>query len=63
MANPFQFLQQVKNEAVKVVWPSRKETVVTTVMVFIMATLAAGFFFGVDQVFRHVVPLVIGVGG
>lgn len=63
MANPFQFLQQVKNEASKVVWPSRKETVVTTVMVFIMATLAAGFFFAVDQVFRYVIPLAIGTGG
>jgi preprotein translocase subunit SecE len=63
MANPFQFLQQVKNEAGKVVWPSRKETMVTTIMVFIMATLAAGFFFAIDQVFRSVVPLVTGLGG
>jgi len=62
MANPFQFLQQVKNEADKVVWPSRKETVITTIMVFIMATMAATFFFGIDQLFRAVVPMVTGVG-
>jgi preprotein translocase subunit SecE len=63
MANPFQFLQQVKNEADKVVWPSRKETVITTIMVFVMASLAAVFFLGIDQLFRAVVPLVTGIGG
>jgi len=63
MANPFQFVQQVKNEASKVVWPSRKETVITTIMVFVMATLAAGFFFGIDQLFRFAVPALTGVGG
>lgn len=47
-ANPFQFVQQVRAEAAKVVWPTRKETAVTTLMVFIMATLAALFFFLVD---------------
>ena len=63
MANPFQFLQQVKNEASKVVWPSRKETMITTVMVFVMATLAAVFFFGVDQLLRFGVQTVLGIGG
>ncbi len=48
--NPFQFVQQVRAEASKVVWPTRKETLVTTAMVFVMATLAAIFFFVVDQI-------------
>ncbi len=47
--NPAQFVQQVRAEASKVVWPSRKETSITTVMVFVMATIAAIFFFSVDQ--------------
>ncbi|MEC9434786.1 MAG: preprotein translocase subunit SecE [Pseudomonadota bacterium] len=49
-ANPLQFVQQVRAEAAKVVWPTRKETIVTTIMVFVMATVAAIFFFTVDQI-------------
>ena len=52
MANPFQFLQQTRAEIAKVVWPSRRETAVTTAMVFVMATLAAMFFFLVDFLIR-----------
>jgi len=52
MKNPFVFLQQVRAEVARVVWPTRKETAVTTVMVFLMATLAALFFFLVDQIIR-----------
>jgi preprotein translocase subunit SecE len=48
--NPFQFLQQTRAEVGKVVWPNRREVVLTTVMVFIMATLTAIFFFGVDSI-------------
>lgn len=51
-ANPFQFAQQVRSEVSKVVWPSRRETVLTTVMVFIMATMAAIFFFLTDQIIQ-----------
>lgn len=50
MANPLQFMQQVRAEISKVVWPTRRETTVTTIMVFIMASLAAIFFFIVDQI-------------
>ena len=50
-ANPFQFLQQVRAEVAKVVWPTRREVMLTTVMVFIMAALTAAFFFLVDL--RH----------
>jgi preprotein translocase subunit SecE len=45
MMNPFQFVQQVRAEADKIAWPTRRETVTTTIMVFIMATLFASFFF------------------
>ena len=47
--NPAQFIQQVRAETSKVVWPTRRETLVTTAMVFLMAALAAVFFFIVDQ--------------
>ncbi|MEL6126384.1 MAG: preprotein translocase subunit SecE [Pseudomonadota bacterium] len=50
MANPFQFMQQVRGEVAKVVWPTRQETLLTTAMVFVMATLAALFFFLIDQI-------------
>ena len=45
MMNPFQFIQQVRSEASKIIWPARRETLTTTIMVFIMATLFAIFFF------------------
>lgn len=48
MANPLQFIQQVRTEVGKVVWPTRREVVLTTVMVMVMASLAAVFFFLVD---------------
>ena len=48
--NPFAFLQQVRTEVSKVTWPSRRETMITTLMVFIMVILAAIFFFSVDQI-------------
>ncbi|MFN3605941.1 MAG: preprotein translocase subunit SecE [Cypionkella sp.] len=50
--NPFQFLQQVRAEAAKIVWPTRREVVLTTIMVFIMAALTAAFFSLVDIVIR-----------
>jgi preprotein translocase subunit SecE len=50
--NPLQFIQQVRAETAKVVWPTRRETGLTTVMVMIMATLFASFFFLVDLVIR-----------
>jgi preprotein translocase subunit SecE len=47
--NPFQFLQQTRAEVAKIVWPNRREVQLTTVMVFLMATLTAIFFFAVDS--------------
>ena len=52
MTNPFQFIQQVRAEVAKVVWPTRREVLLTTVMVFIMATLTAIFFAIVDLIIR-----------
>ena len=50
--NPLQFMQQVRAETSKVVWPTRRETLITTVMVFAFATLTAVFFFLVDLLIR-----------
>ena len=50
--NPLQFMQQVRAEVSKVVWPTRRETTVTTIMVAIMATLVAIFFLLVDQIIK-----------
>ena len=61
--NPAQFIQQVRAEASKVVWPTRRETMLTTVMVFIMATIAAIFFFLVDQIIGLGIDQILRIGG
>ena len=58
--SPFKFLQEVREETNKVSWPSRKETMVTTALVFAMATLTAIFFFVVDQVIGLSVRAIFG---
>lgn len=63
MANPFQFIQQVRAETSKVVWPTRKETLLTTAMVFVMATLAALFFFLIDQIIQFGLGFLLGFAG
>ncbi|MGL4281111.1 MAG: preprotein translocase subunit SecE [Albidovulum sp.] len=60
MANPLQFLQQVRSETAKVVWPTRREVMLTTVMVFIMAALTSVFFFLVDFVIQQGLTAIIG---
>jgi preprotein translocase subunit SecE len=60
--NPFKFMQEVRQEVNKVTWPSRKETGITTAMVFVFAALAAVFFLLADQVIRMAVTLVLGIG-
>ncbi len=57
--NPLQFMQQVRSEVAKVVWPSRRETMITTVMVFVMAAIFAIFFFGVDQVIQAILRVIL----
>jgi preprotein translocase subunit SecE len=61
--NPFAFLQQVRAEAAKIVWPSRRETGISTAMVVAMAFLAAIFFLVADQVISIGVKLLLGLGG
>ena len=61
--SPFKFLQEVRTEASKVTWPTRRETAVTTAMVFVMVAIAAVFFLVADQLMRFVVTLVLGIGG
>ena len=50
--NPFEFLQEVRQETRKITWPTRKETMITTVMVLIMVVLASGFFLVVDAILK-----------
>ena len=59
--NPLQFIQQVRGEVAKVVWPSRREVILTTIMVFIMAALTATFFSLVDLAIRSGLAAVLGV--
>ena len=61
-SNPFEFLQQVRSEASKVTWPTRKETLVTTAMVFVMVAVASVFFLVADQLIRIAVTFVLGIG-
>jgi preprotein translocase subunit SecE len=60
--NPIEFIQEVRSETEKVTWPTRKETMITTVMVFIMVVLAALFFLAADQILSWLVGLVLGIG-
>ena len=61
--SPAQFIQQVRQEAAKVTWPTRKETMISTGMVFLMVFLAAIFFFVVDQFMAWGVRMIFGLGG
>ena len=57
-----EFVQQVRQELARVTWPTRKETLVTTAMVFVMVFIAAAFFFVVDQALSYGVRLIFGLG-
>jgi preprotein translocase subunit SecE len=61
-SNPLVFLRQVRTEVGKVTWPTRRETAITTVMVFIMVFLAAMFFLAADQLMAWGVSLLFGLG-
>jgi preprotein translocase subunit SecE len=61
--SPGQFVRQVRQELAKVVWPSRKETMLSTVMVMSMAIVASIFLFLVDTVFSLGIQTVLGIGG
>jgi len=60
--NIFKFLQEVRSETQKVTWPSRRETAITTAMVFVMVAVAAVFFLVADQLMRFVIAVVLGLG-
>ena len=60
--DPAQFVREVRQEASRVTWPSRKETLITTGLVLVLSTLAAIFFLVVDQLIQLAMRLVFGIG-
>jgi preprotein translocase subunit SecE len=61
--NPLEFFKQVRTEVAKVTWPTRKETTLTTVMVFAMVVLASVFFLAVDATLSTLITWILGFGG
>ena len=61
--SPFKFLQEVRSETDKVTWPTRRETMITTAMVFVMVAVASVLFLVADQVIRVVITFILGVAG
>tara|TARA_Y100001970_G_scaffold125234_1_gene154981 strand:- start:6390 stop:6581 length:192 start_codon:yes stop_codon:yes gene_type:complete len=62
MKNPLRFLQEVKQEAFKITWPTKKDTVTGSLMVFVLASLAAIFFLLLDQILKFFLNLVLSIG-
>lgn len=60
--NPLAFLRQVRSETSKVTWPSRRETMISTVMVLVMVVFASLFFFAADQLIGWVLGYVLNTG-
>jgi len=60
--SPLKFIEEVRAETQKVTWPTRRETAITTMMVFVMSAAAALFFLFADQVLRFAVTFVLGIG-
>ena len=59
--SPFKFLQEVRTETNKVTWPSRREVMITTIMVFVMVAVSSIFFFFADQIIRLLVTFLLGI--
>ena len=59
MFNPLKFVQSVKQEAFKVTWPTRKDVLLGSLMVFVLATIAAIFFLFLDQIFKFLLDLIL----
>ena len=59
MINPLKFIQSVKQEAFKVTWPSRRDVLVGSLMVFALASIAAIFFLLLDQIYRYLLDLIL----
>ena len=62
MRNPLKFLQEVKQEAFKITWPTKKDTVTGSLMVFVLASLAAIFFLLLDQILKFFLNLILSIG-
>jgi len=60
-ANPLKFLQEVRQEVSKVTWPSRNETLISTIMVLVFVVLASLFFLAADQVISWLVQLMLSI--
>lgn len=60
--NPFTFLQQVRAETAKVTWPSRRETMISTIMVLVFSVIAMLFFFAADQIMAYAIALILNLG-
>ena len=61
MINPLKFVQSVKQEAFKVTWPTKKEVLVGSAMVFVLATIAAIFFLLLDQIYKFLLNLILAI--
>jgi len=61
MKNPLRFLQEVKQEAFKITWPTKKDVVTGSLMVFVLASLAAVFFLLLDQILKFFLNLVLNI--
>ena len=61
--SPFKFLQEVRAETDKVTWPTRRETMITTIMVFVMVAVSSIFFLLADQIIRMAITFVLGIAG
>lgn len=61
--SPFKFLQEVRSEVDKVTWPTRRETVITTIMVGIMVAVSSILFLVADQIIRLAITFVLGIAG
>lgn len=63
ITNPFQFIQQVRSEVSKITWPTRREVLLTTIMVFVMSAIAAVIFALVDLLIRSGIQSVLNIFG
>ena len=61
--SPFKFMQEVRSETDKVTWPTRRETTITTIMVFVMVAVSSVLFLVADQIIRMFITFVLGVAG
>tara|TARA_B100001059_G_C17601044_1_gene459559 strand:+ start:231 stop:422 length:192 start_codon:yes stop_codon:yes gene_type:complete len=59
MKNPFRFIQEVKSEAFRVTWPTKKDTMMGSLMVFALASIAAIFFLILDQILRFLLNFIL----